>query len=169
MDLRFQILRGWRSFPTVCSVFGSCSIMRKQIFPTHHFSRSASQHSILEVELHHALGDRAVLRSSGTMESGAEDQSMADEDSEVEAESSGEEAETTRERRSKSVGFKGRSPVPRNSSHAKRSSPKPPKSTSATKAKEKMHSLRRLIRHPRLLKPPRSALRRAHRLPARRY
>ena len=70
-------------------------------------------------------------------ESEAEDESMADEDSEVEVESSGEEAGTGRERRSKSVGFKERSPVPRNSSHAKRSSLKSPKSTSATKIKEK--------------------------------
>ena len=67
----------------------------------------------------------------------AEDKSMADEDSEVEVESSGEEAGTGRERRSKSVGFKERSPVPRNSSHAKRLSLKSPKSTSAIKIKEK--------------------------------
>ena len=67
----------------------------------------------------------------------AEDELMADEDSEVEVESLGEEAGTGRERRSKSVGFKERSPVPRNSSHVKRSSLKSSKLTSATKIKEK--------------------------------
>ena len=57
-------------------------------------------------------------------ESEAEEGSGADEDSEIGVESSGE-AETTRERRSKSVGFKEPSSVsrqPRNSSHGKRSS-----------------------------------------------
>ena len=70
-------------------------------------------------------------------ESEAEDESMAEEDSDLKVDSSGEEAETTRERHSKSVGFKERSQVPRNLSHAKRSFLKPPKSTAATKVKEK--------------------------------